>query len=504
MNSPALHGALAKRRIFILSAVAALSFVVFVLSNLASFNHNDFMYAVAPAVWAQNGALYTDVPFVQAPLSIMLNALLVAVTGDVNVFLPARVVSMVLVLVAVLLPVLNRAKFSDPQVWLLYVALALTNFFVTSNSREIGNYALSLLCLSAAVTIVNAPGAALWRGFAASAFAGLAISAKLYFIVMAPALFLYFLINDRSARDPRVVAACGFGFLLGLAPILFFLIRDPHGFLLWNIEIHQKILPLRIADASAGILKIANSLTIFVVLMAVPLGFFMAAAHKAWRAGDCEWRAIFARLLLLAAAAVMAISPVFVFEQYFGPLALLLLLFSAPWHSTGEKQRSLFLVFAGAMVCMQCIILAQLFGPDTMRNGGLAVAQVRDVQNNARRIVENDYICARKLYTAAPLFLLENGVKYPPEMAAGPFLMFLRDEALAQKGDQFDLDVHIKKWNPDILIWGYHLGSHDPAEDEVDRFIRDYAISHGFLATSLGQVGGHAIELGYRPGCKKS
>jgi hypothetical protein len=498
-----LQRALSKRRLIVLSAMAALSLVVFVLSNLASFNHNDFMYAVAPAVWAQNGALYTDVPFVQAPLSIMLNALLVAVTGDVNIFLPARVVSMVLVLAAVLLPVLNRTKFSDPQVWLLYVALALTNFFVTSNSREIGNYALSLLCLSAAVTIVNAPGSTIWRGFAASAFAGLAISAKLYFIVMAPALFLYFLINDRSARDPRVVAACGFGFLLGLAPILFFLIRDPHGFLLWNIHIHQKILPLRVADAFAGILKIANSLMIFAVLMAVPLGFFIMAAHKAWRAGSTGFRVTLAQLLLLASAALMAISPIFVFEQYFGPLALLLLLFSAPWHSTGDKLRTLFFVFAGAMVCMQCIILAQLFGPDTVRNGGLAVAQVRDVQNNARRIVANDYRCEHKLYTAAPLFLLENGVKYPPEMAAGPFLMFLRGAALAQKGEAFDLDAQIKKWNPDIVIWGYHLDSHDPAEDEVDRLIRDYAVARAFVVTPIGQAGGHAIELGYRPGCKK-
>jgi hypothetical protein len=199
----------------------------------------------------------------------------------------------------------------------------------------------------------------------------------------------------------------------------------------------------------------------------------------------------------------IAISPIFVFEQYFGPLALLLLLFSAPWHLTGEKQRSLFLAFDAAMVCMQCIILAQLFGPDTVRNGGLAVAQVRDVQNHARRIVASDHSCERKLYTAAPLFLLENGVKYPPEMAAGPFQMFLRSEALAQKGEAFDLNAKVKKWNPDIVIWGYHLGSHDPAENAVDRFIRDYAIGHGFVVTSIGQVGGHAIELGYWPGCKK-
>lgn len=138
-----------------------------------------------------------------------------------------------------------------------------------------------------------------------------------------------------------------------------------------------------------------------------------------------------------------------------------------------------------------------------MRDGNLLVTQVLDVQRKARNIVVNDYRCVRKFYSAAPLFLLENEIKYPPELAAGPFLMFfLRGEPLAQKGEEFDLDAHIKKWNSDIVIWGYHLGSQDPAEDAVDRFIRDYAVSHAFVVTSLGKVDGHEIELGYRPSCK--
>ena len=116
----------------------------FVLSNLAALNQNDFMYAVAPAVWAQNGALYTDVPFPQAPLSILFNSLLVAISGNVNIFLFARIVSMGLVLLAILLPVLNRPRVRDIEIWVLYVSLCLTNYFVISNSREIGNYALSL------------------------------------------------------------------------------------------------------------------------------------------------------------------------------------------------------------------------------------------------------------------------------------------------------------------------------------------------------------------------
>jgi hypothetical protein len=205
MTANSIRNSVSPRRLVGYAAIMVASLGSFVLSNLAALNQNDFMYAVAPAVWAQNGALYTDVPFPQAPLSILLNSLLVAISGNVNIFLFARIVSMCLVLLAILLPVLNRPKVRDIEVWVLYVSLCLTNYFVVSNSREIGNYALSLVCLSAAVTIVGVSGSAKWRGFAAFMFIGLATSAKLYFIVISPALFLYYLINEQKARNLAVV-----------------------------------------------------------------------------------------------------------------------------------------------------------------------------------------------------------------------------------------------------------------------------------------------------------
>ena len=49
------------------------SILLFFLFSIATLNYNDFMYSVAPTIWAQHGSLYTDVPFVQAPLSILLS-----------------------------------------------------------------------------------------------------------------------------------------------------------------------------------------------------------------------------------------------------------------------------------------------------------------------------------------------------------------------------------------------------------------------------------------------
>ncbi len=503
MTADSIRNSVSPRRLVGYAAIAAIALGGFVLSSLAALNQNDFMYAVAPAVWAQNGALYTDVPFPQAPLSILLNSLLVAISGNVNIFLFGRVVSMGLVLLAILLPVLNRSRMRDIEIWVLYVSLCLTNYFLISNSREIGNYALSLICLSAAVTIVGAAGSAKWRGFAAFVFIGLATSAKLYFIVISPALFFYFLINEREARNPTVVLVCGSGLAVGLAPVLFFLARDYEGFWRWTIQFFQLIMPLRLTGAADGLRRIANMLLLFAALMAIPIGFFVAATWKAWRQGGVELRERSAQLLLLAATCAMAISPVILFGQYFGPLAFLLLLFSAPWRPAAEQMRFRYRIFACAMLCIQAVIVVGIVGPDTIRDGNVVVADVLKAQKAARQVVGNGYRCERRLYTTVPLFLLENNVKYPPELAAGPFLMiFLRGDSLVQKGLAFDVDAHIKKWDPDVIIWGYFLGSHDPAEDAVDRSIRDYAVSHSFVVASLGKVDGHEIELGYRAGCK--
>ena len=503
MTANSIRSSVSPRRLIGYAGIMAASLGSFVLSNLAALNQNDFMYAVAPAVWAQNGALYTDVPFPQAPLSILFNSLLVAITGNVNIFLCARIVSMGLVLLAILLPVLNRPRVRDIEIWVLYVSLCLTNYFVISNSREIGNYALSLVCLSAAVAIVDVSGSAKWRGFAAFMFIGLATSAKLYFIVIFPALFLYYLINERKARNPAVVAVCGAGLVAGLLPVLFFLARDYQGFWRWTIQFFQLIMPLRLTGAADGLQRIANMLMLFAALMAIPIGFFIAAAWTAWRQGGVALRDRSAQLLLLGATCAMAISPVILFGQYFGPLAFLLLLFSAPWKPAGDQVRFRYKIFAWVMLCIQGVIVVGVVGHDVNRDGDLLVAEVLKTQRAARQVVGSGYRCERKLFTTVPLFLLENDVKYPPELAAGPFLMiFLRGDTLVQKGLAFDVEAHIKKWDPDIVIWGYFLGSHDPAEDAVDRSIRDYATSHSFAVASLGKVDGHEIELGYRAGCK--
>ena len=206
---------------------------------------------------------------------------------------------------------------------------------------------------------------------------------------------------------------------------------------------------------------------------------------RQWGRGAADRRAEAGRLLLLAAAYIMAVSPIFVYPQYLGPLAFLLLLFSVPWDLSGQRTRALYVILGGAMFCMQCIIIApQVYA--ALRPGGSAVAQVLALQRNARQIVMNGYTCPRRFYSLAPLFLLENGVHYPPELAAGPFLMFLRGQRFGDGRPVLDLDARLKKWDPDIVLWGYYLDNPDPNAEAADRAIRDYAVGHAFVVVPLG------------------
>jgi hypothetical protein len=259
-----------------------------------------------------------------------------------------------------------------------------------------------------------------------------------------------------------------------------------------------------VPDLSAAVLKLAKSVKDFALLMSVPIAFVVVASVNAWKAGGDERRRQIGKVLLLLIAAVMAVSPLSLFEQYLGPLAFLLFLFSAPWDVEKDAGRSWYLIFAGVLLFLQSAMMLGWIVPNIVQNGGLAVARVIELQNEAHRIVGPDYRCERKFYSAAPLFLLADDVKYPPELVAGPFVMFLRGEPLARQGREFDFDAHLKKWNPDVVLWGYYLQNPEPNEVAVDRAIGDYAAGHNFVTATLGQIDGRTLQLGYRPGCKGS
>jgi hypothetical protein len=133
---------------------------------------------------------------------------------------------------------------------------------------------------------------------------------------------------------------------------------------------------------------------------------------------------------------------------------------------------------------------------------GPGLQHALNIQSKAREIIDSNYKCDRRFYSAEPVLLLDNKIRYPRELATGPFLLFLGRHALTEIGSDFDVESRIKLWDPDVVIWGYYLGDNVTERDEVDRVIRDYAIVRKFKAQIIGNLNGHNIYLAYRADCK--
>jgi hypothetical protein len=362
------------------------------------------------------------------------------------------------------------------------------------------------MCLSFAVTIIDTRSfIPLLRAFLACAAIALATSAKLYFAVMCPAVFLFLLVTEKDVRQPKGAIACLAGLSLGLSPILFFLIRDYQSFLKWTVYIFFDFLKTReftLMGGAASPTQVLDASLRFLGQMLIPLGFTAFRLIEELRLPSGPYL-VAGKLVVIMSAYIMAISPGFVYYQYFAPLALSLFLFSLPSTHSSNKLQSryviCFLVLFGTQIT---IMIGQGVTYYMNDSKGLNVVEVIRIQNRAKEIIDASYKCDRRFYSAEPLFLLDHRVRYPRELAAGPFLLFLSRRDLRQIGDDFEVTNRIKQWKPDIVVWGYFIDSITPAGDEVDRIIRTYAVQHNFEIKSLGSLDQRSIYLGYRRECK--
>jgi hypothetical protein len=323
------------------------------------------------------------------------------------------------------------------------------------------------------------------------------------FVILFPAIFLMFALCESRAREPKIVAGCVAGFLFGCAPILYFLIVDHQSFLKWTVQVFIHFLKFRsetMMEGAASLAQLTTASMLFFGQMVIPIAFAIARMAEEYRRSGFHEPA--ARLALVVSALVMAISPFYVNDQYLAPLALLLFQFSMPSRSSSATLHSRYVVFSVVFFCTQAGLLINNGIRQYFVNGGFDVVEVIRLQKRAGEIVGAGYNCDRKFYSAEPLFLLDNKVQYPRELAAGPFLLFLGRRALTEIGDEFDITARIDRWNPDVVIWGYFLQSVTVAADEVDRIVRDYAVNQKFSIVPLGPFDGRDMFMAYRAACR--
>jgi hypothetical protein len=323
---------------------------------------------------------------------------------------------------------------------------------------------------------------------------------------MCPAIFLFLLMTEKEVRQPKSVAACLAGFSIGLAPILFFLTRDYQSFLKWTVYVFVDFLKTRESTMMGGAASPTQTLDAslhFLGQMLIPLGFTACRLIEEYRQPSGPYL-VAGKLIVIMSAYVMAVAPGFVNDQYLAPLAWLLFLFSVPGTSSSDLLQSRYVICFLVLFCTQIGIMIEHGVKQYVNDSkGSDVVEVIRIKNRAHEIVDAGYKCERRFYSAEPLFLLDNRVRYPRELAAGPFLLFLGRRDLRQIGDDFKITNRIKQWRPDIVVWGYFVDSTTTAADEVDRVVRAYAVQENFKVVPLGSFDQRDIYLGYRRGCRE-
>lgn len=471
---------------------------IYILYNVSFLDNNDFMYAAAPLVWSQNGTLYRDVPFIQAPLIIILNFGIMKLFSAENVFIVSRALSILLVLAAVLISAFALRRVKDPRFIWLYILLCLSNSYILSNSREMGSYSQPLFLISVALALQTLTIATWKRGLFVGVAIGLATATKFNFILIAPA-FLLLLLFEVEWSWGIVVWFC-LGVFVGVLPLIYYIAVDFRALYKHAVRFHHLTLQARGLGVNGSPTQVLYSLLRFAELMTVPFGFValrLVDLHppKRWR----TWAPVAG---FIGCSLVMAMAPLTIYPQYLAPCALIILLFSIPDAGALSEQKNAFWIIGVTLLLIQ---LGSLFYTTTQlirSQKGLAMLEVVRMQRRAEGLAATMNKCDRRLYSPEPLFLLSEDIKYPAELVSGPFLLALRGGNLKKEDYGIDIDARINEWAPTLLIYGYYANEHNNFS-EIDEKMQVYAADHSFETRTLGVLDGRTVVMAYSKACSK-
>jgi len=164
-----------------------------------------------------------------------------------------------------------------------------------------------------------------------------------------------------------------------------------------------------------------------------------------------------------------------------------------------ERKHALWVIGMTFFVIQFSALLVQT-GQRALGEMHLAILEVVKMQRQAEAIAKSLNKCDRRLYSSQPLFLLSRDVEYPPELAAGPYLLALRGGSLKPEDIGVDIDARLKQWAPNLLIYGFYANQ-DSNFAEVDAKIQDYGKERGFETVILGKVTNREIVISYDKSC---
>jgi hypothetical protein len=469
---------------------------------LGTFNHNDNLSAVAPAVM-QHAVPYSGFAFDQTPLSLLLFHQLERLIGDRHLYTALRVLSLGLNLAAMLVGVLicRRVAANKWLATIVFAGLCLWFEPIEEIGGEIGNYTLSLLFFSASLFVYLAAKSERKAAFFVGLLVGLAISTKANYVY--PALVFY-LIYWSSSGDWRIVLRYSIGLICGVIPCLYYVAADFDNFAFFNIYAHY----LQNIYRGGAFPAAESGLFLFAIKSAslplMLLGVLTAVAALTWRRIVApRWRIQLETelLCLLVAALFGAVTPGIVFNKYLAlpgfVLFLLIavladrLLFRSRFAAVRRRQFAAAIV--SAVVLLGLCRSVELVADTAKRSedgvyGITAVARFRDTLDETIAAIDAKQTgCHGALVTAAGAPAVGAGATISPVSAAGPFIMRL-DAVFSRLAPEYRRFSDVGRYlapNSLILTGFYGDATYEPVSP-FEKTMVDYAAGNGFVPVDLG------------------
>lgn len=496
-------------------AVAIALAALFVRIMTYPLQHDEQFYLPAAVLFSFDG-LYSDLGFSHLPNLPLLLSGLFAVVGGEHYVLVGRLVIFAswLATIGALVLIVRRHARSD-LVAAVLVALLIANpalldatgMAVTNNFIATPFALLGLLAfIEAATRPLPSPGLTALSGF----LLAVAVGFKANYVILLPPVAIAAIFVPRHltmrARLTQFTLPLLVGGIIGGAPTLYFLARDPSGFVAHVVSFHRgpqigywranadPLDPKAIGLAAKMLMAQRSwfSATNLIVLLA--LAFYATLAvrrgqFRSWAGAAARWP-VMLLLAITALAAIISFLPTPAFPQYFTtalPFALMLIaLLHGSLDADGRNLARPFLVAALVMAALIGTPILLSTAPKAVNVARWTGFQVhRDALDMAK--LANGGGQRASMATLSPVYALEGKLKVYPALAMGPFVY--RASAWIPAGERVHyahltspatVDAMLESAPPAAILTGQ--------EGTLDAPLAAFAVAHGYVA--------HPIRMG--------
>ena len=479
-----LHGVsaqgegLGRKWLYLLWALVLISFAFYFTRLLIYTNHNEDMYLAASYFVARGLLPYRDFGFLQTPLLPLLYGLLHWLTG-ISLYFLGKTLSLLAYIAGAVVVVLTAYRYLPKKELIpLWLLLYQANLVISEISLETSNYiipfSLGLTSLYLFLRGMDQEGRFLYP-LLSGLLMGIATGFKLYYAPFIGMLGILVMVLYPAGTRVRAVAGFTLGALVGLLPLLYFLVAYPKRFLFFNITYHQLNTEFRRITGYKRTMHLAGKLGFAIRhlyrgdnFLLLVLGIFPVV----WRVKDVTWYKWMAASILTLSALLIALYPTPSFDQYYALVAGFLLIAAILSLAMNEGL----IRITTLAVVPSLVFSAGLFYKASTPS--LSYLRLRRIADQATRLLTH---CPdHKVLTLSNRVAVEiDGVELAPQLASGSFLF--RISSLVSPGVRkdygfvgpVDLETFAGRFKPSLVITGIERLT-------LDRHVQTWARSHGY------------------------